>query len=135
MKCRSRIERVEDNWSDTTNNNCSNHLKEAIDANKPVFVGAAGHATVAFAYDDNYVYVHSRWEDIRRTPWAAYDTNFFDFFGGPHTVDVTVFSTNHYYSDTYFSTFLNQYFFYDKSLDVNVGNYTFNTKRLRTGYI
>ena len=50
---------IEGNWADTTSNAAANHIKEAINNNNPVFLGAAGHATVAYAYDSNYVYVHS----------------------------------------------------------------------------
>lgn len=149
---------VEGNWADTTSNAASNHVKEAIDAGRPIFIGGAGHATVAYAYDDNYVYVHSGWGDIRRTPWSTYNTDLLDFWGGPHTVDIT-YINNHYHSDNYYSSNLEkyicpcgmsfneqtvlpsdykyeeQYFFYEKNLEVNVDGLKFNTKRLRTGYI
>lgn len=149
---------VEGNWSDTTTNKCSKHLKEAIDAGRPVFVGAAGHASVAYAYDDNYVYVHSGWGDVRRTPWSTFDTGFFDFWGGPHTVDITGFLTPHYHSDNYFDSYNKRYlcpcgmdydslslkpidYGFEESYNINEykdivkDNYTFTTNRLRTGYI
>jgi len=154
---------IEGNWADTRSNAAANHIREAIDNNNPVFVGAAGHATVAYAYDSNYVYVHSYvhsgWGDVRKTPWSTVSTNFWDFWGGPHTVEIQNIKSNHYHSDNYYSSslkkylcpcgmlyyetevapsdygFEEQYFFYEKTKDITVDNLTFETKRLRTGYI
>lgn len=150
---------VEGNWSDDINNSCLNHIKEAINNDRPIFVGACKHATVAYAYDDDFVYVHSGWGMILKTPWSTFNTNIVSFENNPHSVDITKINTEHWHSDNYFSSMLdqyicpcdyhtdhlivnpedygfeNQYFFYDKSLDITIGKYTFNTKRLRTGYI
>lgn len=150
---------IEGNWADTTSNAAANHIREAIDNNNPVFVGAAGHATVAYAYDSNYVYVHSGWGDVRKTPWSTVSTDFWDFWGGPHTVEIQNIKSEHYHSDNYYSSLLNkylcpcgmtyyktevspsdygfeeQYFFYEKTKNVTVDNLTFETQRLRTGYI
>lgn len=150
---------IEGNWSDTTSNAAANHIREAINRGNPVFLGAAGHATVAYAYDSNYIYVHSGWGDVRRTPWSTVSTNFFDFWGGPHTVEVQYIKSAHYHSDNYFSFtlekylcpcgmsyyettikpsdygFEEQYFYQEKIKDVTVNNLTFQTQRLRTGYI
>lgn len=94
---------VEGNWLDGINNACSKHIKEAIDNNRPIFVGAAGHATVAFAYDEKYVYVHSGCGDVRRTPWATYDTGMLDIANNPHSFDITNIKTTHKHSDNYYS--------------------------------
>lgn len=150
---------VEGNWADTTSNAASAHIRTAIDNNNPIFFGAAGHASVAFAYDSNYIYVHSGWGDIRRTPWSTVTTDFWDFWGGPHTIEIQNILTEHYHSDNYYSYSLSkilcpcgmvysrtnispsdygfeeQYFFYETTKNVSVGNLTFETKRLRTGYI
>lgn len=150
---------VEGNWSDSTNNAGSKHVRQAIDAGRPLFLAGAGHATVAYAYDDTYVYVHSGWGDVRRTPWETYDNDFWDFWGGTHTVDITSFTGSHVHSDNYYSRttgkylcpcgeqfsemslapndygFEPQYFFNPKSKNVTFGSVTFTTNRLRTGYI
>ena len=100
---------IEGNWADTTSNAAANHIREAIDNNNPIFVGAAGHATVAYAYDSNYVYVHSGWGDVRKTPWSTVSTDFWDFWGGPHTVEIQNIKSEHYHSDNYYSSLLNKY--------------------------
>lgn len=149
---------IEGNWADSTSNAAVKHIKEAIDANRPIFIGAAGHATVAYAYDSNYVYVHSGLGDIRRTPWETYDNNFWDFWGGTHTVDITSID-GHYHSDNYFSSSLNSYictcgiqfseqrispsdygfseayYYAPVEQNVAVGDLSFTTNRLRCGYI
>lgn len=94
---------VEGNWLDGINNSCSKHIKEAINNNRPIFVGAAGHATVAFAYDEKYVYVHSGWGDVRRTPWETYNTKISDFAFNPHSFDITNIKTPHKHSNNYYS--------------------------------
>lgn len=150
---------IEGNWADTTSNAAANHIREAINNNNPIFVGAAGHATIAYAYDSNYVYVHSGWGDVRKTPWSTVSTDFWDFWGGPHTVEIQNIKSEHYHSDNYYSSLLNkylcpcgmtyykvevsprdygfeeQYFFYEKTKNVTVDNLTFETQRLRAGYI
>lgn len=150
---------IEGNWVDITTNAAANHIKEAINNNNPVFLGAAGHATVAYAYDSKYVYVHSGWGNIRRTPWSTVTTDFWNFSGGPHTIEINSINSEHYHSDNYFSRkidkylcgcgmvynhktispmdygFDEQYFFYEKVKNVTIDDLVFKTKRLRCGYI
>nr|MCR5786856.1 hypothetical protein [Acholeplasmatales bacterium] len=149
---------IEGNWHDSTHNVACNHIREAIDANRPIFVGGAGHATVAYAYDSKYVYVHSGWGDVRRTPWETYNNDFWDFFAGTFTIDiVSIFEQ--YHSDNYYSTTLHNYLcpcglklseqrvhpsdygfaeaYYPNPVQKNikVGALSFSTNRLRCGYI
>lgn len=47
-------------------------IKQAIDAGRPVFANGCHHATVAFAYDDDYVYVDTGWGYVGKTEWDAF---------------------------------------------------------------
>lgn len=80
-------------------------IKNAIDNDRPILVGGQGHATVAFAYDENYVWVHTGWGFVGATPWSTF-TNIsqFEIF----CVDLD-FNLSHVHSDNYYNEALDQY--------------------------
>lgn len=94
---------VEGNYGDAMTNAASNSIRDAVNNDRPIFVGAQGHATVAYGYDDNYIYLYDGWGTVRRTPWSTTDTNMFNTNNSPHTVDIINW-TGHVHSDNYYYT-------------------------------
>lgn len=80
-------------------------IKKEIDNNKPVLVYGCGHATVAFAYDDKFVYVQGDRNYIQKTSWNtlddAYKDNWLNFyeFG---MVDINI-KSQHNHSNNYYN--------------------------------
>lgn len=148
----------EGNWGDQITNRAKTIIKNTINNNKPVLVNGSGHSTIAYGYDDSYVYVHTGWGYVAATPWATFTTKWFNNEFDTGAVGISITGA-HYHSDNYYSAYYDeyycpdgysfeslslrpedynfapQYFFYQKTLDVTKNNYTINTKRLRTGYI
>lgn len=143
------------NLTDILDQRARKIIKEAIDANRPVISNGTGHSTVAYAYDDEYVYVHTGWGWAGRTSWSTY-TDINNYEKG--AIDIVIESPQ-VHSDNYYSNYHNiymcpcgvtmsnaiikpihygyeqQYFFSKEEKQVSVGNFSFNTFRLRTGYI
>ncbi len=153
---------VNGNWSDATSNRAANHIKESIDRGNPIYLGVSKHASIVYAYDSQYVYVHSGWGDVRRISWSLINTNLFNVFGigAPVTFEISSFASPHVHSDNYVNRYDNtwacgyckkafdevkitpnmygfesQYFYSVKEKKIETGKLTINTKRLRTGYI
>ena len=148
----------EGNWGDQITNRAITIIKNAIDNNRPVLVNGSGHSTVAYGYDDNYVYVHTGWGYVAATPWSTFTTKWLNNEFDTGAVDILL-GDEHYHSDNYYSEFYNeyycpdgykyenltlypdeynfesQYFFYEKTSNISKNGYLINTKRLRTGYI
>lgn len=148
----------EGNWADEITNRAKKIIKDTINANRPVLVNGSGHSTVAYGYDDDYVYVHTGWGFVAATPWATFTTKWFNNEFDTGAVDILL-TGQHYHSDNYYSAYYDeyycpdgysfenlllsptdyafepQYFFYEKSIDVQKDGYIINTNRLRTGYI
>ena len=93
-----------DNLRDLATNYAKTIIKRAIDNGRPVLSSGNGHATVAYAYDDNYVYVHTGWGYVAKTPWSTYKDNFFKYCTGAFDI---VFNLEHVHSDNYYSTYYN----------------------------
>ena len=51
-------------------------IKNVINEDRPVLVYGSGHSTVAFAYDDKYVYVQGDHNYLQRTVWDSLDDNY-----------------------------------------------------------
>lgn len=100
----------EGNFADLCANKAKTVVKDTIDANRPVIVNGEGHSTVAFAYDDDYVWVHTGWGFVAATPWRTFESGmFFNYSAG--AIDVLSFDNNeHIHSDNYFCTNLNAYY-------------------------
>ena len=134
-------------------------IRNAIDAGRPVIANGNGHSSVAYAYDDEYVYVHTGWGYTAATPWTTYSSGFFNNYSAGSIDLIFEGKVSHCHSNNYFSTATNkyicpcgalheettlrpydygfepQYFFYSKSHTINCGDLTIETDRLRTGYI
>lgn len=148
----------EGNWGDQITNRAKAIIKNTINENRPVLVNGSGHSTVAYGYDDDYVYVHTGWGYIAATPWATFTTKWFNNEFDTGAIGILL-TGEHYHSDNYYSAYYNeyycpdgysfeslllkpydynfepQYFFSLKTLDVSKNGFTIYTKRLRTGYI
>lgn len=148
----------EGNLADMFSTRTETLIKNAIDNDRPLITNGKKHSTVAFAYDDDYVWVHTGWGYIAATPWSTFDGNLSDnlFFG---CIDIASINEIHIHSNNYYAANKNlylcpcgqtyssldilpenygfepQYFFYDKNKTFTVNNINFNTTRLRTGYI
>lgn len=148
----------EGNWGDQITNRAIAILKNGIENNRPVLVNGSGHSTIAYGYDDNYVFVHTGWGGVAATPWSTFTTKWIgnEFDTGAIDIEMTC---EHYHSDNYYSAYYNeyycpdgvkhtkttinpehhgfepQYFFSSRLSNFAFGNYIIETNRLRTGYI
>lgn len=100
---------IEGNWGDACSNKASDTIRETIENNRPIFVGARGHATIAYGCDNNYIYVYDGWGNVKRTPWSTTNTSMFNTNQNPHTVDISGWTSKHSHSDNYYSTLTNMY--------------------------
>ena len=81
----------------TSNYDILNEAKKRIDSGRPIVVNSSGHSTVAFAYDDDYLYIHSGWKSkgVCRRPLEYYYDGNIDF------IDIipnsTMLLSNNYY--------------------------------------
>ena len=145
------------NWADRISNRTVSFIKETIDAGRPVLSNGTGHATIAYGYDSDFVFVHTGWGFVAATPWSTYTTSMFDFAYDAGAIDIEI--DNHFHSDNYYYSFLNQYlcpcgrtierhlftpdsygfenqyFFYNKTKSFNFGITNIITDRKRCGYI
>jgi len=132
-------------------------IKSGIDENRPVIANGTGHSVVAYACDDEYVWVHTGWGWTGATTWATYESGLFANYSAG-CIDI-IYEGNHVHSDNYYSYSLNeyicpcgtkycsisilpedygfedQYFYYSKSRPIVIDDFVINTKRLRTGFI
>lgn len=74
-------------------------IMNAINQNRPVYCGGSGHTVVAYGYDEDYVYVHTGWGYVAKTPWSTFDGS---------VVDMTI-TSSHVHSNNYYSTYYNEY--------------------------
>lgn len=145
------------NWSDQISNYAKKVIRESIDAGLPVISNGTGHSTVAYGYDENYVYVHTGWGYIAATSWDTYTTKWIGNYY--QTGALSLIIASHRHSDNFFSSGNNEYYCPDghifeySILDavdygfkqeynmqeetkvVYAGTLPVTTKRLRTGCI
>lgn len=148
----------EGNWGDHISNRAKKVIKDTIDAGRPVLTNGTGHSTIAYGYDDNYVYVHTGWGYVAATPWSTYTSGFFGNGFDLGAIDIII-TAPHWHSDNYYSSTYDEYYcpdgckFTKDSIDpenygyacayypnevtdtITVGDLTFNTTRKRCGYI
>lgn len=148
----------EGNWGDHISNRAKKVIKDTIDAGRPVLTNGTGHSTIAYGYDDNYVYVHTGWGYVAATPWSTFTSGFFGNGFDLGAIDIII-TAPHWHSDNYYSYTYEEYYcpdgckFKKDSLDpanygyagayypnevtdtITVGDLTFNTIRKRCGYI
>ena len=148
----------EGNWGDQITNRAIAILKNGIENNRPVLVNGTGHSTIAYGYDDSYVFVHTGWGDVAATPWSTFTTKWIGNEFDTGAIDIEM-NCEHYHSDNYYSAYYDeyycpdgfkhlktvinpehhgfeaQYFFSNRVKNFVLDNYVIETNRLRTGYI
>lgn len=142
---------------EVTNNRTKNHILATLNAGRPILCNARGHSTVAFGYNETYVFVVDGYGSVAGTLWETFETNYnLNYDLG--AIDLLM-TCEHYHSDNYYSAYYNrsycpdgyahkrasyqpneygfeaQYYFYQKTKNVYNDTDTILTKRLRTGYI
>ncbi len=93
----------EENPIDVMTSRTKTVIKNAIDNNRPVISNGTGHSTVAYAYDDDYVYVHTGWGRTARTSWDTFNLDSSFFIGA---IDI-ILTGEHIHSNNYYSTLIN----------------------------
>lgn len=148
----------EGNWGDFITSRAETLIKNAINNNRPIISNGKYHSTVAFAYDDDYVWVHTGWGYVAATPWSTYRSNLFTNYTSG-CIDIVSLGDEHVHSDNYYAYNKNQYicpcgekftsslitpedygfepqyYFYSKSKSFVADSISINTNRLRCGYI
>lgn len=97
----------EGNLSDVISKRTADIIKKGIDEGKPVIANGDKHSTVAFGYDDEYVYVDSGWGYLARTPWSTYTNG--SLFYQPSAIIFNA-PNEHVHSNNFFTT-EGQYFY------------------------
>ncbi len=98
---------VEGNLYDSINNRNQSLIKSTIDSGRPIIANGGKHSTVAFAYDDNYVYVHSGWGSYGKTPWTTYIS--WSLSCTPSSIDLKP-TGNHVHSNNYYNVSKKRYY-------------------------
>ena len=97
------------NMSDICSNRAKGVIKDTINANRPVIASGEGHSTVAFAYNDKMVWVHTGWGYVAATPWRTFESGmFFNYYAAAIDLE-EVSKNNHVHSDNYYATNKNLY--------------------------
>lgn len=76
-------------------------IKQAIDEGRPVIANGKKHSTVAFAYDDDYLYIHTGWGYAGRKEWDAF-TYVGDWYI-PSCIDLIPKDQTHSHCNNYYS--------------------------------
>ena len=97
----------EGNLADNISGRTLSLIKSTIDAGRPLIVNGYQHSTVAFAYDDSYVYVHTGWGYPTRVPIAAYTD--WDAFYSPTAIDLNPLGA-HSHNDNFYSDAANMFY-------------------------
>ena len=127
-----------------------------IDSGRPVILGGVKHFCVAFGYNSDSFFVCDGNGRVGSIPKAAY-TGSEAIIWSTGCIGLTI--SQHVHSDNYYSSYNNeyycpcgerihktqispsswgfesQYYFYDKYKQHTIGNLSFETNRLRTGFI
>ena len=121
------------------NNDGKEVIKNAINNNRPVYAVGYGHATVAYGYDENYVYLHTGWGYCTRTPWSTFTSLYCgDYLNVCAGFDLQ-YTGQHVHSNNYYSTYYNQNLcgctcvFADESCNLQL-NYGNNARVFRIHY-
>lgn len=104
----AEVNACEGTFDDIIYNKTIPFIKSIIDEGRPLISNGINHSTVAYAYDDEYVYVHTGWGYTAATPRDTFNgIKFSDnyFYGG---IDFT-YSRNHHHSYNYYNTKTNHY--------------------------
>ena len=98
----------EGNPVDCNNNYSKTIIKQAIDNNYPVIANGSRHSTVAFAYDDDYVYVHTGWGFCTRSEWSVFTS--YDATFTPSAIYLIPSQTTHSHSNNFYSSATNCFY-------------------------
>lgn len=97
------------NMADLFSNKAKGVIKDTINANRPVIANGEGHSTVAFAYNDKMVWVHTGWGYAAATPWRTFESGaFFNYYAAAFDLQ-EISKNNHVHSDNYYATNKNLY--------------------------
>lgn len=97
----------EGNLADCLNQYTKTVIKNSIDNNQPVIANGRHHSVVAFAYDDDYVYVHTGYGRCSKVVWATYTD--WDITYSPSAICINA-SGIHTHSNNYYSTYDNHFY-------------------------
>lgn len=133
-------------------------IKEGIQNGRPVISNGNKYSTVAFAYNDEYVWVHTGLGWTGATPWSTFGSGIIGNYDAG-CIDINGINGIHIHSDNYYSINKNiyicpcgqqyastlicpedygfepQYFYDSRYKDVDLDLLKFTTYRKRTGYI
>lgn len=92
------------NMSDIISNKAKGVIKATINEGRPVISCGEGHSTVAFAYNDKMVWVHTGWGYAAATPWKTFESGMFsNYYAG--AIDLKEISKyKHVHSDNYYAS-------------------------------
>lgn len=76
-------------------------IKNAIDHERPIIVNGYGHSSVAFAYNENYVWVHTGWGATAATPWSTFESGLFSNYSAG-AIDLE-YHGEHTHSNNYYA--------------------------------
>lgn len=91
----------EGNLSDAINCRALSFIKDTIDAGRPVIANGHHHSVVAFAYDNDRVYVHTGWGSVRSVPQRFFTD--WDLLYTPSAIDVRP-TQAHKHCNNFYST-------------------------------
>lgn len=132
------------------------YAEDIIDSGNPVILGGGGHFCVAFGYSDDCFIVcdgNGTYGYVLKTLYNPDLTYALSIGSFGLTINDHVHSDNYYssYHDAYYCPcgqkfkklsihpndwgFEQQYYFYNKSKEHTINGYTFDSERLRTGFI
>ena len=99
----------EGNFGDLIANKAKTVIKNTINDNRPVCVSGEGHCSVAYAYSDTMVWVHTGWGYTAATPWRTFESGmFYNYSAG--AIDISnICGGAHICSDNYYVTNKNVY--------------------------
>lgn len=97
----------EGNLEDCLNQRTKTVIKNSIDNNRPVIANGRHHSVVAFAYDDDYVYVHTGYGRCSKVVWETYTD--WDITYSPTAICINA-SPVHTHSNNYYSTYDNHFY-------------------------
>lgn len=110
------------NIVDCLNNKAKTVIENSIDNNYPVIANGRHHSVVAFAYDDDYVYVHTGCGYCSQVVWETFTDWNISYTPSAISVIPSIF---HSHSNNYYSTYDDK-FYCTCGLEM-YGNYTDNS--------
>ena len=98
---------TEGNWNDAYSQATMNLIESSISAGRPVIANARHHSTVAFAYDDTYVYLHDGYKNVQRVP--KYFFTEYDFDYSPTAIDFNP-AGSHQHNNNFYSNHTDKFY-------------------------